>query len=538
LAPGASVTVTVSASPIPQTVSSLSSRAVLEIDSTIGDGVLSIVDAGGSTTVSSSSGPLFSNTVQLTEQVEGCIASGLPTSLDFGSVAAGSSGQITLCEGQFRVQCSSDQSGSGFWELGAGAGACDSPCSGSSFTVSNPVTSTNGRCWSITFTPQTVGAQTGAITIEHVNTTNCPQSDSVLLTGTGVAATATDAGATTATAVAVGGLFACAVTGGGGVECWGENNEGELGNNSTTRSVVPVQVTGLTSGVTAVSAGNFSACALTVGGGVECWGNAPLATGGNVPVQVTGLTSGVTAVSVGYNFACGVTAGGGVECWGVNGSGQLGNNSISTLMTAVPVQVSGLTSGVTAVSAGEYSACAVTAGGGVECWGDNTYGELGNNSTTSSSVPVQVTGLTSGVTAVSVGTYFACAVTAGGGVECWGENNGGQLGDDSDAGPSLVPVQVTGLTSGVIAASVGGGTACVLTAGGDVECWGGSFENGSTTNSSIPVQVSGLTSGVTGVSAGEGSACALTAGGGVECWGADSAGFGVESYTPVPVSGL
>jgi alpha-tubulin suppressor-like RCC1 family protein len=107
-------------------------------------------------------------------------------------------------------------------------------------------------------------------------------------------------------------------------------------------------------------------------------------------VQVSGLTSGVIAVSAGGDSACAVTIGGGVECWGYNGYGQLGNNS--TTNSSVPVQVSGLTSGVTAVSAGNVSACALTTGGSVECWGDNRYGELGNNSTTSSSVPVEVSG--------------------------------------------------------------------------------------------------------------------------------------------------
>jgi alpha-tubulin suppressor-like RCC1 family protein len=107
-------------------------------------------------------------------------------------------------------------------------------------------------------------------------------------------------------------------------------------------------------------------------------------------VPVSNLTNGVTAVSVGYAFACAITAGGGVECWGWNAFGQLGNNS--TTNSSVPVQVSGLTSGVTAVSAGNVSACALTTGGSVECWGDNRYGELGNNSTTSSSVPVEVSG--------------------------------------------------------------------------------------------------------------------------------------------------
>jgi alpha-tubulin suppressor-like RCC1 family protein len=264
-----------------------------------------------------------------------------------------------------------------------------------------------------------------------------------------------------------------------------------------------VQVSGLT-GVTAVSVGGDSSCAVTAGGGVECWGDNTYGELGNnsttnssVPVRVSGLTSGVTAVSAGGGFACALTMSGGVECWGENNAGELGNNS--TTNSSVPVQVSGLT-GVTAVSAGSgyVSACAVTAGGGVECWGDNAYGELGNNSTTNSSVPVQVSGLTSGVTAVSVGQASACAVTAGGGVECWGTNIGNNSTTTQCSGSpcSLTPVQVTGLTSGVTAVSAGVGFACALTAGGGVWCWGdnefGQLGNNSTTGSSVPVQVAGL----------------------------------------------
>jgi hypothetical protein len=342
---------------------------------------------------------------------------------------------------------------------------------------------------------------------------------------------------TGAAAVSVGYNIACAVTTGGGVACWGDNNAGELGAGVSGQSnSAPVPIIGLQSGVVAVSAGAGAACALTAGGGVECWGDNPPsmlygAPNSVVPVPVAGLTSGVTAVSVGGASACALAAGGAVECWGTNSLGELGNGA-DTGSSLVPVPVAGLTSGVTAVSVGNGFACALTAGGGVECWGANSFGELGNDTDGGSSlVPVPVAGLASGVTAVSVGGTTACALTAGGAVECWGDNAYGALGNDSDAGSSPVPVPVTGLASGVTAVSVGQGYACALTAGAAVECWG---YDGYTT-SLVPVPVTGLASGVTAVSVGAGTACALTAGGAVECWGANAAQNPLPVVTPIRV---
>ena len=215
-----------------------------------------------------------------------------------------------------------------------------------------------------------------------------------------------------------------------------------------------------------VSVGDTSACALTTTGSVECWGSPRKLGSGStslVPVPVTGLTGGVTTVSVGgsltwgYDSACAITAAGGVECWGANGFGELGNDSSTNSL--VPVPVTGLTSGVTAVSAGSLSACAITAAGGVECWGYDADGELGNNSTTNSLVPVPVTGLTSGVTSVSVGAFSSCAVTADGNVECWGYNGDGELGNNSTTSSSVpVPIVTSGPLDGGTDASIDAGT--------------------------------------------------------------------------------
>jgi alpha-tubulin suppressor-like RCC1 family protein len=345
----------------------------------------------------------------------------------------------------------------------------------------------------------------------------------------------------------------CAVTVKGDVECWGDNESGELGDGSTTSSAVPVKVQGLPEAASQVSTGLGTACALTKSGAVWCWGyNADGELGDGTegtistrPVPVTGLGSGVTALSVGGQVACAIEQDGSAACWG-DGSdtGLIGNGM--TIDAPVPVQPTGLSSDVTSVSVGTNAACAVQRGD-VLCWGgyDNN-GELGNGTLDSSETPVRVKGLPSGITSVSVGQDYACALTAGGAVMCWGDGTYGALGNDDEA-VSPLPVQVTGLTSGVTAIAAGFFAACAIERDGKVVCWGfggdgelgeGSiFPSGSgamlTAISSVPVPVKGLSGPVTQISAGD-APCAVTTSGSVDCWGI------VAEYalTSVPVTDL
>lgn len=359
--------------------------------------------------------------------------------------------------------------------------------------------------------------------------------------------------------VAAGSFHSCAITGSGGVKCWGYNAEGSLGDGTQQNRLTPVDVVGLGSGVTAITTFDVLTCALTNIGGVKCWGPGIVGDGTSpgpglgphlTPTDVVGLSSGIIAISAGEFHACAVTATGGAKCWGSNLSGALGDGTWNDRLT--PVDVAGLTSGVAAISAGDTHTCALTSAGGVKCWGTNVNGAIGDGTTADRLVPTPVVGLASGVVAISAGTGYTCALTSVGGVKCWGNSFWGSLGDGTAQQPRLVPVDVVGLGIGVgaIATSASGGDAdhsCANLVTGGVKCWGnngyGALGDGTIQNRLTPVDVVGLGVGASGISAGFLHTCALTKVGGIKCWGSNSrGGLGdgttQDRLTPVDVVGF
>ena len=363
-----------------------------------------------------------------------------------------------------------------------------------------------------------------------------------------------------ATMIASGYTHACAISG-GKAYCWGDDTYGELGNNTTTATpqttAVAVYTGGALSGVTltAISAGQESTCALSSAGNVYCWGLGTsgqlgnnLATSSSVPVEVDNTSgalalSGVTQVSVGSDLACAV-GGGAAYCWGAGSNGQLGNNATGSSDVPVAVYTAGVLSGVTvtSIAAGNLHACATGATGAAYCWGYGGSGQLGNNATGSSDVPVAVytAGVLSGVTLTSVATTggannYMCALSSAGQAYCWGYGSNGQLGNSATSSSDVpVAVTTTGALSGtsLISLTTGYDTACALSVTGAAYCWGdggsGALGNNTTTPSSSPVAVytGGLLSGITlyQISGGESYSCVQDGTPYDYCWGLGSGG--------------
>jgi alpha-tubulin suppressor-like RCC1 family protein len=298
-------------------------------------------------------------------------------------------------------------------------------------------------------------------------------------------------------AMGSGGLHACASIA-SGLVCWGFNASGQLGDGTQTNRNVPVAVSGIGTGVTQIVGGDNHTCVLA-DGGVRCWGDNAFGQLGNgtntsssVPVAVQGLPARARSIAAASTVSCAVLIDGSAYCWGFNNFGQLGDGT--TQDRNLPVRVQGLGS-VSTIAPGVEHACALV-GDQVYCWGHNSFGQLGSGDLSDSLSPRLVPGLSGGATRLlSGGQNFNCAIIQGGAVQCWGQNTRGQLGDNRASGSmSTSPVQVVGLTSGMQILHAGYIHACASDGIG-VKCWGwgssGQLGHGSNAQSPVPVQVVG-----------------------------------------------
>jgi uncharacterized repeat protein (TIGR02543 family) len=298
----------------------------------------------------------------------------------------------------------------------------------------------------------------------------------------------------------------------GTVWAWGYNLFNQLGNGNDIDSWTPVQVSGLTN-VVSLGGRGYHTLAVKADGTVWAWGTDRYGALGNgiedsnddypVPVQVPGVYNPIM-VSAGFYYNLALLQDHTLVAWGNNASGQLGDGTTTDHSTPEPVL--NLTD-IVWVSAGWDHAVAVKADGTVWTWGSNDwlgafdtnaagiqdgYGALGDGSTLSSSVPVQVPGLSKALMA-SGGDAHTAVLLADGTVWTFGCNGAGQLGNgDLTLNHQLTPVKVENL-SGVLWLSARDFHNQVLLPDGTIWSWGsgtsGELGNGTWQNSGVPVQV-------------------------------------------------
>jgi alpha-tubulin suppressor-like RCC1 family protein len=311
----------------------------------------------------------------------------------------------------------------------------------------------------------------------------------------------------TAVAIAPGEYHTCAILDDGSVSCWGYNMYGQLGDGTTTNRNTPTLTSSLGTDRTAVAiaAGSYHTCVILDDGSVSCWGsndNGQLGDGTttdrHTPNQTSSLGTDRTAVAIaaGKYHTCAILDDGSVSCWGFNERGQLGDGTTTNRST--PTQTSSLGTDRTAVaiSAVTWHTCALLDDESLSCWGYNMYGQLGDGTTTDRHTPTQTSSLGTDRTAVAiaVGCFHTCAILDDGSVSCWGSNSFVQLGDGTATGRHT-PTQTSSLGHDRTAVDIIAGFrhTCAILDDGSVSCWGrnnlGQLGDGTTTDRNTPTAI-------------------------------------------------
>ena len=271
--------------------------------------------------------------------------------------------------------------------------------------------------------------------------------------------------------VAAGEVHSCGLTSLGRVYCWGKYTGDGTGLVRNTPSLV----NDASSEYVQISTGSYHACGVTKSGVAKCWGDGWDGKLGNQNTSVQ--DSPIIAdpgtlykkIEAGRNHTCGITSQDKLKCWGANSNSQLGVASPSS--SIIPIEIDS-TESYKEISLGDDTTCAITTSGILKCWGANTNGQVGNNTTVKQTTPAVID---SGETylKVSVGSnwnYHSCAITTSNKLKCWGNNTYGQIGDNSTT-QRLTPVPVNAAVN-YKEISVNNASSCAITSDDDFHCWG------------------------------------------------------------------
>ncbi|MBF0286176.1 MAG: hypothetical protein HQM14_00040 [SAR324 cluster bacterium] len=344
-------------------------------------------------------------------------------------------------------------------------------------------------------------------------------------------------GLTTVKQISAGGDHTCALLEDKSVKCWGNADQGQLGDGqNSTNQHTPVAVDSINT-ATQISSGDNHTCALLEDKTIRCWGNGSLGELGNgkdsasfggssyienKPVTVSNMYAAIQ-ISAGESHTCALLQDK-VQCWGDGSSGELGNGKDkittkdSTYHETTPVSVRNIARALQ-ISTGTDHTCALLNDNTLRCWGSGDVGRLGQGSTLSQSTPASVQGISTAVE-VSAGATHTCALLKNGKVQCWGSATNGKLGNGREVSLN-VPIPVNNIFSADQISS-GNNHTCTLLEDGSAYCWGegssGQLGNGSTSSQNDPVRVS-LNNKITQVSAGGNHTCALLSDSSLYCWG-------------------
>lgn len=360
----------------------------------------------------------------------------------------------------------------------------------------------------------------------------------------------------TATEIAAGYGHTCVIVEEGEVRCWGGNDTGQLGDGTKTDSFKPVYVKGL-KGAKSIALGTSHSCVIIADGTVKCWGynyNGELGDGTTegrtTPVAVKGLTD-VVQIALGANHTCARDSRGAVKCWGINKGYELGFSGPEE-RSLTPVEVPGV-EGATFIAVGYSHSCAIVAKGEVMCWGANHLGQLGNGEATTAiggaqpgNPPIKAK-VYGEAFWLALGINHSCARITNLGVQCWGHNLLGQVGDGTNTPVHLKPYLVPGQNDAV-RLFAGGFTTCVLVHTiRYMRCWGdnrqGQIGDGTIDDALIaskakpylPTTVKGLNF-VSRVAIGSAHTCVIETSTAVKCWGANWQGqLGDETNVTRPL---